>query len=59
MERTNQAAPIGPISVKSKETQHQSLQEFQKQANQSLQEVMVMEGGSNLLRLKSKVIIIT
>ena len=50
MERANQVAPADPVSVKSKETQHQSLHEVQKQAKQSPQEIMVQtEGGSNLL----------
>ena len=59
VERANQAAPVGPFSVISKESQHQSLHEFQKQAKQSTQEITVLiEGESNLLRLKNKVIII-
>ena len=60
VESANQAAPVGPLSVISKESQHQSLHEFQKQAKQSTQEIMVqIEGKSNLLRLKNKVNIIT
>ena len=60
VESANQASPVGSLSVISKESQHQSLHEFQKQAKQSTQEIMAqIEGESNLLRLKNKVIIIT
>ena len=60
VESAIQAAPVGPLSVISKESLHQSLHEFQKQAKQSTQEIMAqIEGESNLLRLKNKVIIIT
>ena len=59
MESANQAAPVGPVSVKSEETQHQLLHDFQMQAKQSPQERMVQtEGRSNLLRLKNKLLII-
>ena len=51
VESANQVAPVGQLSVISKESQHQSLHEFQKQAKQSTQEIMAkIEGESNLLR---------
>ena len=46
VESANQTDPVGPVSMKSEESQHQSLHEFQKQAKQSPQEIMVQtEGG--------------
>ena len=59
MEKANQVASVGPVSAKSEQTLHQSLHEVQKQDKQSPKEIMVqIEGESNLLTLKNKVIII-
>ena len=57
VERANQAFPVGPVSVKSEETQHELPHDFQKQAKQSPQERMIQtEGRSNL---KNKLLITT
>ena len=53
VERANETASIGPVSVKSEESQRQSLHEFQKQTKQSPQEIMVqMEGEVKFVKIK-------